>query len=114
MCPTTVRSHWAPVPTDSAPTTETPRPVEEQTSCCTTASTRRQNSLPSPTSGSAIPYAVSLAERGGVATLALIDHDPNRTDEALDEVVHGIVGTMRVVAGVERAVLEPAPCQRIG
>ena len=36
---------------------------------------------------SAVEYAVGLAEKAGVSKLMLFHHDPNRTDDAIDDIV---------------------------
>lgn len=57
---------------------------------------------------SAVEYAVRLAEKAKVGKLMLFHHDPNRTDEAIDEIVAGLASSsvIPVAAAAEGATYE--------
>ena len=56
---------------------------------------------------SAAEYAVALAERGGVARLALYHHDPLRSDDEVDALVRRLSRSdVRVEAAIEGATIE--------
>ncbi len=62
---------------------------------------------------STVEYAVGLAEEAGAARLLLFHHDPSRTDDELDAIVHGLASSpVDVEAAVEGAILQISPAMR--
>ena len=56
---------------------------------------------------SAIDYAIELGRKAGAKSVMLYHHDPDRTDEALDQIVASLNGTKpKVIAAAEGSVLE--------
>ena len=55
---------------------------------------------------SAAEYAVELAQRAGVARVALFHHRPNRTDDEMDVIAKRFEGNDHVVAADESLVIE--------
>jgi ribonuclease BN (tRNA processing enzyme) len=56
---------------------------------------------------SAIEYAVGLAERAGAGGVLLYHHDPNRTDDQLDDIASRFAAApVPVTVGVEGAVID--------
>jgi len=59
---------------------------------------------------SAVEYAYGLAERAGARQLALYHHDPDRTDDQIDETVASFAGReVTVTAAIEGHHLELGP-----
>jgi ribonuclease BN (tRNA processing enzyme) len=56
---------------------------------------------------SAIEYAIGLGRKAGAKSVMLYHHDPDRTDDALDQIVASLNGTKpKVIAAAEGSVLE--------
>jgi len=56
---------------------------------------------------SAIDYAIELGRKAGAKSVMLYHHDPDRTDDALDQIVASLNGTEpKVIAAAEGSVIE--------
>jgi len=56
---------------------------------------------------SAIDYAIELGRKAGARSVMLYHHDPDRTDDALDQIVASLNGTKpKVIAAAEGSVIE--------
>ena len=56
---------------------------------------------------SAIDYAIELGRKAGAKSVMLYHHDPDRTDDALDQIVASLNGTKpKVIAAAEGSVIE--------
>jgi len=56
---------------------------------------------------SSIDYAIGLGRKAGAKSVMLYHHDPDRTDDALDQIVASLNGTKpKVIAAAEGSVLE--------